>query len=81
MSQITIDVPDASLEALHLTPQAFAAEVKMAAAARLYAQQQMSMHQAAQFAGLDEFTFRQRLGEYGVCIFDLTREELEAELV
>lgn len=80
MSQITIEVPDASLDALHLTPQAFATEVKMAAAARLYAQRQMSMHQAALFAGLDVITFRQRVGEYGVCVFDLTREELEAEL-
>ena len=80
MSQITIEVPDASLDALHLTPQAFAAEMKLAAAARLYAHRQMSMHQAAQFAGLDEFTLRQRLGEYGVCVFDLTPEELKAEL-
>lgn len=81
MSRITVDVPDESMATLHLTPLALAAEMKMAAAARLYAQHRMSIHQAAQFAGVDEFTFRRKLGEYGVCIFSLTREELEAELV
>ena len=80
MSQITIDVPDGSLDALHLTPQTLAAEMTMAAAARLYAQKRMSMHEAALFAGVDEFTFRQRLGDYGVSVFALSREELEAEL-
>lgn len=80
MSQITIDVPDASLEGLPISPQALALEMKMSAAARLYARGTMSMHQAALFAGVDEFTFRQRLGDYGVSVFALTREELEAEL-
>lgn len=80
MSQITFEVPDASLAALSISPQALAVEMKMAVAARLYAQHRMSMHQAALFAGIDEIDFRQRLGDYGVPLFDLTREELEAEL-
>jgi hypothetical protein len=80
MSQITIDVPDASISGLTLSPQALAVEMKMAAAARLYALGRMTMHQAALFAGIDEFTFRQRLGDYGVSVFTLTREELAAEL-
>ena len=80
MSLITFDIPDATLADLHLSPQAFGVEMRMAAAARLYAQHRMSIHQAAQLAGIDEFAFRQRLGDYGVPIFDLSREELEAEL-
>ena len=80
MSQITVDIPDASLVELSMSPQALAVEMKMAAAVCLYAQHRMSVHQAARFAGIDEFTFRHRLGGYGVALFDLTREELEAEL-
>jgi len=80
MSQIIVDIPDASLAELSISPQALAVEMKMAAAACFFAQHRMSVHQAARFAGIDKFTFRRRLGDYGVAVFDLTREELEAEL-
>jgi len=54
--------------------------MSMATAVRLYAQHPITMHEAFLFAGSDEFTFRHQLSDYGVAIFDLTREELEAEL-
>jgi hypothetical protein len=80
MSKITVDVPDAAMAQLAVTPQALAVEMRMATAVRLYSQRRMSIHEAALFAGSDEFTFRQQLSGYGIAIFDLSREELEAEL-
>ncbi len=78
MSLITLDIPDAALTAVPLSPQELAVEMRMSTAAHLYDQGTVSMHQAAEFAGVDEFTFRQRLGDYGISVFHLTKDELLA---
>ena len=78
MSRITLDIPDTALTALRLSPQELAVEMRMSTAAHLYDQGTVSLHQAAEFAGVDEFTFRQRLGNYGISAFHLTKDELLA---
>jgi predicted HTH domain antitoxin len=61
MSQITIDVPDVSLAGLHLSPEATATEVRVAAAIGLYAAERLTHFQACQLAGISRIEFSERL--------------------
>jgi predicted HTH domain antitoxin len=79
MSRIEIDFPDDSLLALKLSPEAFAAEIRLAAAAQLYELGRLSSGAAAKLAGVPRTVFLQRLGDFGVDTFRLTRQELEDE--
>jgi predicted HTH domain antitoxin len=80
MNRIAVDVPDRALDELHMTSAQLAAEMRHSAAAHLYDLGRLSLHQAAELAGIDEFTFRRSLSDYGIAVFRLGREELEAEL-
>ena len=80
MRQITIDVPDIAIDDGH-NVQAVAADMRMAAAVRLYMTGRLNMHQAAQMVGASKIEFRQRMGEYGGTEFTQSREELEQEIV
>jgi predicted HTH domain antitoxin len=79
MSQIMLEVPEATLQALQLAPEALADELRMAAAVKLFELGRLSSGLAAQLAGVSRPLFLSKLASYGVPTFRLTEEELRRE--
>ncbi|MBX2980111.1 MAG: UPF0175 family protein [Flavobacteriales bacterium] len=55
-------------------------ELRMMLAAQLYDRGQLAMGKAAAFAGLDKRAFMERLGKYGVSVFNYPATDLEQDL-
>lgn len=79
MCELTITIPDERLSALSVPPEQAADELRMLAAVKLYEMGRLSTGAAAEFAGIPKPVFLQRLGDYGVAVFDMTPEEFEQE--
>ncbi len=79
-SSILIECPDAVLISLKESSEAFARDLRLAAAAKFYEMGKLSSGRAAELAGLPRVAFLKALGQYGVSAFDPSREELEEEL-
>jgi predicted HTH domain antitoxin len=79
MCELTLKIPDESLAALNVPPERAANELRMLVAVKLYEMGRLSTGAAAEFAGIPKPLFLQRLGDYGVHVFDMTEEELEQE--
>ena len=79
MSQILLDIPDESLLSLRLTEKTAAAEIRLAAAVKLYELGKLSSGAAAQLAGLPRVVFLSKLADYGVSCFQLNPSDLARE--
>jgi predicted HTH domain antitoxin len=79
MSQIVLDIPDESLASLKLSPEAFANELCLVAAVKLYELGRLSSGAAAKLAGVPRVVFLTKLADYGVDTFQLSEAELRRE--
>ena len=80
MKTIAIEMPDEVLLALKETPEGLSQKILMAAAAKLYELGQLSWGRAAELAGAPRVRFLQALTDYGVPIFEMSKEELQEDL-
>jgi predicted HTH domain antitoxin len=79
MSEITLSIPDETLLALKVNPDQLGAELRLAAAVKLYELGRMSSGAAAKLAGVPRTVFLMKLADYGVDTFKLSEEALRQE--
>jgi len=63
-----------------LTNEALGRELLLAASIKLYELGRLSSGAAAELAGVPKPVFLAKLSDYGVCTFDLSKEELQREI-
>jgi len=80
MITISLQVPEESLISLKAQPDAFARELPMLAAVKLFELGKLSSGRAAQLAGMTRVEFLMQLGRYQVSPFVLDPETLAADV-
>jgi predicted HTH domain antitoxin len=80
MSSVPIDIPEATLVALKLDAANAAAELRMAAAMKLFELGRLSSGAAAELAGVPRVAFLAKLSEFGVETFQQTGSDLTSDL-
>ncbi len=80
MTEVVMHLPETASLALKVPNEALGRELLFAAAVKLYELGRLSSGAAAELAGVPKPYFLAKLGDYGVCTFDLRQEELRREL-
>lgn len=75
-----IELSDETLRVLSERPEDAAAELRLAAAMKLFELARLSSGAAAALAGIPRVVFLSKLGEYGVSPFQYNEDELSAEV-
>ena len=76
MVQMMIDVPEEALSALRTAPDAFAREMRLAAAVKWYELRRISQDRAAKIAGVSRAEFIDALKQFNVSPFQSSAEEI-----
>ena len=80
MTEVMINLPEKTSLALKVPAEELGKELLLAAAVKLYELGRLSSGAASELAGLPKPLFLAKLADYGVCTFDLKKEELQREL-
>ena len=72
-STMMIELPDADIESLHLTPE----QARLELAVGLYAGREVTLGRAARIAGVTYAAFMQELGKRRICISYTERDALD----
>lgn len=81
MSMIHLDIPEETLISLKTTHEAFARDLKMLAAVKLFELGRLSSGRAAQLAGVTRVEFLLDLRGYQVAPFRLDEDELRQDVL
>lgn len=76
MIQLTIDMPEGALAALHQDPGQFVRELRLAAAVKWYEMRRISQGRAAEIAGVSRSEFIAALSQFGVSPFQEEATEI-----
>ena len=79
MCEITLSIPDEAMPALAESPGEAGKALRMLAAVKLFELKRLSSGAAALLAGVSRVEFLQRLGDYGVPVFDMSEQDFEEE--
>jgi predicted HTH domain antitoxin len=80
MTEVMMNLPEKTSLALKVPAEALGKELLLAAAVKLFELGRISSGAASELAGLPKPLFLVKLADYGVCTFDLKKEELQREL-
>ena len=80
MSIIALDIPENFEQAIWLTPEELAAQIRLMAALKMFELGKLSSGKAASLAGLTRVEFFEMCGRYRVSIFNYTADEIDREL-
>jgi predicted HTH domain antitoxin len=80
MTSIILEFPEEAFGTLRRSPEAFAAEIRLAAAIHWYQQRMVSQERAAMLAGLSRMDFLDQLARRGIDVVDVDMEELRREV-
>ena len=80
MLEVRMNLPGKASLALKVPAESLGKELVLAAAVKLYELGRLSSGSAAELAGIPKPLFLAKLADYGVCTFDLKKEELLREL-
>lgn len=80
MYEITLSVPEETVEALQIAPESVRSELLLMAAVKLYELGRLSSGAAANLAGIPRTVFLSKLADYGADTFRLSEAELAEDL-
>ena len=78
--RIELDLPEDAFSVLRTSPEQFVRELRLAAAVKWYEMRRLSQCKAAELAGVSRQEFIDALAAYDVSPFQITPEELSAEV-
>ena len=80
MKSLSLPYPDDLESAVQLTPDEFAAQIKLMAALKMFELGKLSSGKAAELAGMPRVEFFEMCGRYRVPVFNYELDSLETEL-
>jgi predicted HTH domain antitoxin len=80
MTEVMMNLPEKASLTLKVPTEALGKELLLAAAIKLYELGRLSSGAAAELVSMPKPLFLAKLADYGVCTFDLKKEELQREM-